>query len=387
MADLSDGFVALPGGFGTLDELFEVVTWAQLGLHGKPIGLLDVDGYWAGLRRLGAAGRRRRAGAGRARQPAAGRARRRRAARRPGARPAARARSGTPPTGAACWPGSMARVQGPGLAARAGGLARRCVARRAGHAGRPGLRAHDAGRRRGAARRPRRHPGDVHLPASTASSTSRRSRCTADRKRLRRLASRARTDRRPRRPPRATRWRSAPAPRRPARRRTPASPRWPRAARARCRRRRRAPTTGRSGASAWPARRATRSARSCASCSSRRRSLAVRSPAPARAFVGYPDRVPADADRRPGRHEVRLERKAGAAWKARRHGHRAGREGRGRRRRCPKGTQRLRVIGDHRRRHGRALRAPGAVVRAAKGWMTDADDAGRYTGTGRATAR
>lgn len=49
MADLSDGFVALPGGFGTMDELFEVVTWAQLGLHTKPMGLLDVDGYWDGL--------------------------------------------------------------------------------------------------------------------------------------------------------------------------------------------------------------------------------------------------------------------------------------------------------------------------------------------------
>ena len=49
MADLCDGFVALPGGFGTMDELFEVVTWAQLGLHTKPIGLLDVDGYWDGL--------------------------------------------------------------------------------------------------------------------------------------------------------------------------------------------------------------------------------------------------------------------------------------------------------------------------------------------------
>jgi len=46
MADLSDGFVALPGGWGTLEELFEVLTWAQLGLHGKPCGLLNVDGYF-----------------------------------------------------------------------------------------------------------------------------------------------------------------------------------------------------------------------------------------------------------------------------------------------------------------------------------------------------
>lgn len=46
MSELADGFVALPGGFGTLDELFEIVTWAQLGLHGKPVGLLDVDGFW-----------------------------------------------------------------------------------------------------------------------------------------------------------------------------------------------------------------------------------------------------------------------------------------------------------------------------------------------------
>jgi uncharacterized protein (TIGR00730 family) len=49
MADLADGFVALPGGTGTLDELFEVITWAQLGLHAKPLGLLDVRGYYAGL--------------------------------------------------------------------------------------------------------------------------------------------------------------------------------------------------------------------------------------------------------------------------------------------------------------------------------------------------
>ena len=46
MADLSDGFVVLPGGFGTLEEFFEVLTWLQLGLHGKPIGVLNVGGYY-----------------------------------------------------------------------------------------------------------------------------------------------------------------------------------------------------------------------------------------------------------------------------------------------------------------------------------------------------
>lgn len=46
MADLSDAFVALPGGAGTLDELFEIWTWAQLELHTKPIGLLNVDGFY-----------------------------------------------------------------------------------------------------------------------------------------------------------------------------------------------------------------------------------------------------------------------------------------------------------------------------------------------------
>jgi uncharacterized protein (TIGR00730 family) len=49
MADLADGFVALPGGTGTLDEFFEVWTWAQLGLHGKPCGLLNVGGYYDDL--------------------------------------------------------------------------------------------------------------------------------------------------------------------------------------------------------------------------------------------------------------------------------------------------------------------------------------------------
>ncbi len=46
MSELSDAFAALPGGFGTLEELSEVTTWAQLGLHRKPIGLLNVSGYF-----------------------------------------------------------------------------------------------------------------------------------------------------------------------------------------------------------------------------------------------------------------------------------------------------------------------------------------------------
>ena len=49
MAELSDGFIALPGGMGTLEELFEVYTWTQLGLHSKPLGLLDVRGYYGRL--------------------------------------------------------------------------------------------------------------------------------------------------------------------------------------------------------------------------------------------------------------------------------------------------------------------------------------------------
>ncbi len=47
MADLSAAFVSLPGGFGTLDETFEVITWWQIGLHTKPVALLNVDGYWS----------------------------------------------------------------------------------------------------------------------------------------------------------------------------------------------------------------------------------------------------------------------------------------------------------------------------------------------------
>ncbi|MFT6817259.1 MAG: hypothetical protein ACJATT_001064 [Myxococcota bacterium] len=46
MADLSDGFVAMPGGFGTLEELFEVTTWTQLNYHLKPVGILNVDGFY-----------------------------------------------------------------------------------------------------------------------------------------------------------------------------------------------------------------------------------------------------------------------------------------------------------------------------------------------------
>jgi uncharacterized protein (TIGR00730 family) len=49
MVELSDGFVALPGGLGTLEELFEVLTWAQLGIHEKPCGVLNVAGFYDGL--------------------------------------------------------------------------------------------------------------------------------------------------------------------------------------------------------------------------------------------------------------------------------------------------------------------------------------------------
>jgi uncharacterized protein (TIGR00730 family) len=49
MAELADAFVALPGGTGTLDELIEIITWSQLGLHAKPLALYDVDDFWAPL--------------------------------------------------------------------------------------------------------------------------------------------------------------------------------------------------------------------------------------------------------------------------------------------------------------------------------------------------
>ena len=84
MAELADAFVALPGGFGTLDELMEQLTWSQLGLHTKPVGLLDVEGYWRPL--VASRGTPpRRASSGRRTSPRSPSRRRRRAARSAGA--------------------------------------------------------------------------------------------------------------------------------------------------------------------------------------------------------------------------------------------------------------------------------------------------------------
>ncbi|MCK0154419.1 TIGR00730 family Rossman fold protein [Alcanivorax sp. S6407] len=52
MAEQSDGFIALPGGMGTFEELFEILTWAQLGFHNKPVGLLNINGYYDHLLRF-----------------------------------------------------------------------------------------------------------------------------------------------------------------------------------------------------------------------------------------------------------------------------------------------------------------------------------------------
>jgi len=52
MSELCDGVITLPGGFGTLEELFEMLTWAQLGLHQKPIGLLNIDNYYSPLLKM-----------------------------------------------------------------------------------------------------------------------------------------------------------------------------------------------------------------------------------------------------------------------------------------------------------------------------------------------
>jgi uncharacterized protein (TIGR00730 family) len=50
--EISDAFIALPGGFGTMDEFFQTVTWAQIGLHSKPVGLLNIDGYYNTLHKF-----------------------------------------------------------------------------------------------------------------------------------------------------------------------------------------------------------------------------------------------------------------------------------------------------------------------------------------------
>ncbi len=52
MHELSDGIITMPGGWGTMEELFEMLTWSQLGLHGKPVGLLNVNGYYDALKAL-----------------------------------------------------------------------------------------------------------------------------------------------------------------------------------------------------------------------------------------------------------------------------------------------------------------------------------------------
>ncbi|WP_082232020.1 TIGR00730 family Rossman fold protein [Halobacillus massiliensis] len=52
MNELADGFIALPGGFGTLEELFETITWAQIGLHVKPIGVFNIKGYYTPIMKL-----------------------------------------------------------------------------------------------------------------------------------------------------------------------------------------------------------------------------------------------------------------------------------------------------------------------------------------------
>jgi hypothetical protein len=52
MHELSDGIIALPGGWGTMEELFEMLTWSQLGLHKKPIGLLNINGFYDALKAL-----------------------------------------------------------------------------------------------------------------------------------------------------------------------------------------------------------------------------------------------------------------------------------------------------------------------------------------------
>ncbi|WP_283148674.1 TIGR00730 family Rossman fold protein [Silvimonas soli] len=52
MAELADAFIAMAGGFGTFDELFEILTWGQIGIHGKPVGVLNTAGYYDGMRQF-----------------------------------------------------------------------------------------------------------------------------------------------------------------------------------------------------------------------------------------------------------------------------------------------------------------------------------------------
>ena len=107
MAELSDAFVALPGGIGTLEELIEVFTWEQLGIHSKPLGVINTAGYYDGLAALPRPCRR-------AGLPAGG---------------AAREAAWWPPTPRTCWPGGVEVVARrrhlPGLSALVPGLRRR----------------------------------------------------------------------------------------------------------------------------------------------------------------------------------------------------------------------------------------------------------------------
>ena len=73
MADLADGFIAMPGGMGTLEELFEMLTWSQLGIHAKPVALLNVGGFYDGLVSFVGHQQRRRLRARRACRPDDGR--------------------------------------------------------------------------------------------------------------------------------------------------------------------------------------------------------------------------------------------------------------------------------------------------------------------------
>ena len=167
MAALADAFVALPGGFGTLDELVEIITWRQLGLHSKPIGLLDA------------------AGSGNRSRPGRAPARRGFPARRPGRDPARRRRRAAAGTAGlmlvAPW---TSRFHGTGMEAGPGALAPRSAVQptrcRRAQGGPPadamaavaGPYAADAGRAAGAARRVHAGPGRVRPRCSSGTPIS-----------------------------------------------------------------------------------------------------------------------------------------------------------------------------------------------------------------------